>query len=66
MFLGERIPVQFMAWRDGMEDDLRMLNVRGWRRRVLDRKEWKKCLRSGQGPKWAAELLVVLAIVIMA
>jgi hypothetical protein len=31
---------------DGIEDDLRMLNVRGWRRRAKDRREWKNVLET--------------------
>jgi hypothetical protein len=30
-----------MRWTNGIEDDLGMLSVRGWRRNVLDRRGWK-------------------------
>jgi hypothetical protein len=45
---------------DGTEDDLRMLCVRGWRQTAMDRREWKNVL-SGQGPKWAVQLVAAVA-----
>jgi hypothetical protein len=32
-----------LRWMAGIEDDLRMLSVRGWRQR--DRREWKNVLK---------------------
>jgi hypothetical protein len=36
------------GWMDGVEDDFRMLSVRGWRQRALDRREWKNVLESAR------------------
>jgi hypothetical protein len=33
---------------DGIEDDLRMLSVRGWRLRALDRREWENVLEAAR------------------
>jgi hypothetical protein len=38
-----------------------MISVRGWKRRALDRSEWK-CLGCGQDPKWAVELLAAVLL----
>jgi hypothetical protein len=35
-------------WIDGIEDDLRMLRLRGWRQRALDRREWKNVLETAR------------------
>jgi hypothetical protein len=37
-----------LRWMDGIEDHLRMLNVRGWRWRALDRREWKTVLEKAR------------------
>jgi hypothetical protein len=51
---------------DGIEDDLRMLSVRAWRQKALDRKEWiSKCLGSGRGPDCAVQPLVVVILVLI-
>ena len=42
-----------LKWLDGLEEDLRKLKTRGWRRKALDRLKWEKILGRGQGPKWA-------------
>ena len=31
-----------LRWLDGVEEDLRTLGIRGWRRRALDRDRWKE------------------------
>ncbi|PSN30409.1 hypothetical protein C0J52_28478 [Blattella germanica] len=31
-------------WMDGIEDDLRKIGTRAWRRRALDRDDWRKVL----------------------
>jgi hypothetical protein len=41
---------------DGIVDDIRMLSVRGWGQKALDRRE--KCFGSSHGPNWAVEPLV--------
>ena len=33
-----------LRWLDGVEEDLRTLGIRGWRRRALDRDRWKEIL----------------------
>ena len=33
-----------LRWLDGMEKDLRALDIRGWRRRELDRDRWREAL----------------------
>jgi hypothetical protein len=33
---------------DGIEDDLRMLSVRGWRQRAFDWREWKNVLEAAR------------------
>jgi hypothetical protein len=37
-----------LRWMDGIEDDLRMLSVSGWRRRGLDRREWEYVLEAAR------------------
>ena len=36
-----------LRWLDGVEEDLRTLGIRGWRRRALDRNRWKEYINSG-------------------
>jgi hypothetical protein len=48
------------GWKDGIEDGLRMLNVRQWRRRVLDRRKWKNVIEVARAQTGAVELLVVI------
>ena len=38
-------------WLDGVEEDLRTLDIRGWRRRVLDRDRWKEVLTAARALK---------------
>ena len=33
-----------LRWLDGVEEDLRTLGIRSWRRRALDRDRWKEVL----------------------
>ena len=33
-----------LRWMDGVEEDLRKIGVRAWRRRALDRDDWKTVL----------------------
>ena len=33
-----------IGWLDGVEEDLRTLGIRGWRRRAVDRDRWKELL----------------------
>ena len=44
---------------DGVEEDLRTLDIRGWRRRALDRDRWKEVLTAARAQKGAVMPLVV-------
>ena len=35
-------------WLDGVEEDLRTLGIRGWRRRALDRNRWTEVLTAAR------------------
>jgi hypothetical protein len=37
-----------LRFMDGIQDDLRMFSVRGWRRRALDRRKWKNILQAAR------------------
>jgi hypothetical protein len=37
-----------LRWVDGIENDLRMLSVRGWRWRAFGRREWKNILEAAR------------------
>ena len=37
-----------LRWLDGVEEDLRTLGIRGWRRRPLDRDRWKEVLTAAR------------------
>ena len=37
-----------LRWLDGVEEDLRTLGIRGWRRRALDRDRWKEGLTAAR------------------
>ena len=37
-----------LRWLDGVEEDLRNLGIRGWRRRALDRDRWKEVLTAAR------------------
>ena len=37
-----------LRWLNGVEDDLRTLGIRGWRRRALDRDRWKEVLTAAR------------------
>jgi hypothetical protein len=41
-----RVGRQKLRWTDGTEIDLRMLRVRGSRRRAVDRRKWKNVLEA--------------------
>ena len=37
-----------LRWLDGVEEDVRNLGIRGWRRRSLDRNRWKEVLTAAR------------------
>ena len=37
-----------LRWLYGVEEDLRTLGIRGWRRRALDRDRWKEDLATAR------------------
>ena len=37
-----------LKWLDGVEEDLRTLSIRGWRRRALDIDRWKEVLTAAR------------------
>ena len=37
-----------LRWLDGVEEDLRTLGIRGWRRRAVDRDRWKEVLTAAR------------------
>ena len=43
-----RAGIPKLRWLDGVEEDLRNLGIRGWRRRALDRDRWKEVLTAAR------------------
>jgi hypothetical protein len=39
-------------WLDSIEEDLKIMGVRNWRRKSLDRGQWKSNRKKGQGSSW--------------
>ena len=37
-----------LRWMDGIEEDLRKIGTRAWRRRALDRDDWRKVLAAAR------------------
>ena len=37
-----------LRWLDGVEEDLRTLGIRGWRRRAVDRDKWEEILTAAR------------------
>ena len=37
-----------VRWLDGVEEDLKTLGIRGWRRRALDRDRWNEVLTAAR------------------
>ena len=37
-----------LRWLDGVEEDLRTLGIRGWRRSALDRDRWKEVMTAAR------------------
>ncbi|PSN51468.1 hypothetical protein C0J52_00735 [Blattella germanica] len=37
-----------LRWMDGIEKDLRTIGTRAWRRRALDRDDWRKVLAAAR------------------
>ena len=37
-----------LRWMDGIEEDLRKLGVRGWRKKALDREAWRSVLTAAR------------------
>ena len=37
-----------LRWLDGVEEDLKTHDIRGWRRRALDRDRWKEVLTAAR------------------
>ena len=44
----ESRPKLTIRWLDGVEEDLRTLGIRGWRRKALDRDRWKEVLTAAR------------------
>ncbi|PSN34622.1 hypothetical protein C0J52_24194 [Blattella germanica] len=40
-----------LRWMGGIEEDLRKLGTRAWRRRALDRDDWRKVLAAARAQK---------------
>jgi hypothetical protein len=40
-----------LRWKDGVEDDLRKLNVKNWWTVAKDRESWEKILREAEAHK---------------
>jgi hypothetical protein len=38
-----------LRWINDVEDDLRKLGVKRWRKKALDREEWASIVREGKG-----------------
>jgi hypothetical protein len=38
-----------MQWEDGVDQDIRILEVRNWKKVALDRDEWAKLLKKARG-----------------
>ena len=41
------------GWKEEVERDLQVLEVRRWREMVIDREKWKGIFSTGQSPQWA-------------
>jgi hypothetical protein len=40
-----------MRWEDGVDQDMRILEVENWKKVALDRDEWAKLLKKARVPK---------------
>jgi len=39
-----------MRWKDGVDQDMRILEVKNWKKVALDRDEWAKLLKKSRRP----------------
>jgi hypothetical protein len=43
---------QKLRWEDGVDQDMRILGVKNWKKVVLNRKKWAKLLEKARAHQW--------------
>jgi hypothetical protein len=46
-----------MRWEDGVDRDMKILEVKNWKKVALDRDEWAKLLKEARAHHWLASQL---------
>ena len=41
-----------LRWEDGIDQDLRILEIENWKKVALDRDEWAKLLKKARANQW--------------
>ena len=41
-----------LRWEDGIDQDLRILEIENWKKVALDRNEWAKLLKKARANQW--------------
>jgi hypothetical protein len=49
-----------LRWEDGVDQDMRILGVKNWKKVALNRDEWAQLLKEGQSPPRAVEPVMMM------